>query len=137
MTEAEKAAEEHVKNTIPGPPMNRRDEVDIIISKGDFLAGWAAGVSYSEKWVPVNERLPVWSTEQKKRFYQASDGKDIFKCFYTKGDDVESWNDDEPRFLEPGFYEELEQHQSEFDFCYFKREVTHWRELPTPPKTTE
>lgn len=94
------------------------------------------------EWISVTHRLPdnskpVWCFEQPNH---------QFSGVYTKGHEIEYEDDNEDREFDPeearrgslllktGWYEEVEQIRSEYDFYWVVRNVTHWMPLAEPPK---
>lgn len=96
------------------------------------------------EWISVKDKLPE---STKTVLCVGRKGKHQFVGFYTKGKDVEvadhdgfgdndcSDNSKDYCYLKPGWFEEEETPQSEYDYTYCHRNVTHWMPLPEPPKT--
>jgi len=94
------------------------------------------------KWISVEDYLP-----DSRKLVLSITGKNKFVGFYTKGHDV-SYEDNDCEneydpveeqngtlYLKPGWYEEVEQHNSDYDSIYIKRDVTYWMYLPDKPLT--
>lgn len=93
------------------------------------------------EWISVKERLP----ETNKLVWCLEPPNHQLSGVYTKGHEIEYEDDNEDReydseeerrgslLLKAGWYEEVEQVQSAYDFHWITRNVTHWMPLPEPP----
>jgi hypothetical protein len=82
------------------------------------------------EWISVKERLPV---NIKKVLCIDAKGHQ-YVAFYTTGGNIEYYNtDDEPDYLQAGWYEEEEQVKSDYDYHFCERIPTYWMILPNKP----
>lgn len=92
-------------------------------------------------WISVKDRLP----EHSKNVLGVNKRGIMFTVFHAKPHTVEYEDYDydgeyDPieeqkgcLYLKEGWYEELEQFNSEYDVCFSSRDITHWMPLPSPP----
>lgn len=99
--------------------------------------------SRQQQWVSVKERLPEDSKSRLCVVWSIGGKPLLLTCFHTNGNEIETYDyqEDEPFMLPEGWYEIEEQFNGDSDEHYFKREVTHWSNLPSvdqllpePPK---
>jgi hypothetical protein len=95
-----------------------------------------------QQWISVEERLP----ESNKPVWCFEEPNHQFTGVYTKGHEIPYEDDnyegcydpEEDRqgtlLLKAGWYEEVEQVRSEYDFHWIARKVTHWQPLPLVTK---
>lgn len=116
----------------------------------NMIASYRAGATHEhlymmeklvDRWISVKDRLPentkgiIMFPSWEIGFYTES-----FKTVVDTSEDDDDNNDNydhDPNkgesYLKAGFYVELEQGQSVYDFMFFQRSPTHWQPLPSPP----
>lgn len=100
-----------------------------------------AELKKANEWISVEDRLP----ENSKPVWCLALRNHQFSGVFTKGHEIEYEDDNYDGPLDPeeerrgvlllkkGWYEEVEQVSSMYDYHWIVRAVTHWRPLPEPP----
>lgn len=102
------------------------------------------------RWIDVDKRLP-----DNRKCVLAFDGKILYICRYVAyhqeqtemedyddhdesySKDIENDVDRQVLWLRPGFWETIEQHNSDYEFIDIHRQITHWQPLPLKPQEYE